>query len=75
MFAQDGQASFGPLPTDRPHQGKVQFLYQLPFGTAIGVSQIAQSGVPITGEIAVLPPNNFPVQIPIQARFGVKFSF
>ncbi len=62
MFQGDGQASYGPLPTDRPHQFKAQFVYQLPTNTSFGLIQFVQSGVPITGELGVLPPSNFPMQ-------------
>jgi hypothetical protein len=62
MFQQNGTPSYGPLPTDRPNQVKLQFLYQLKWGTTIGANQYFQSGIPITGEIGVLPPNNFPMQ-------------
>jgi len=62
MFNQHGEAEYGPLATDRPHQFKAQFIYQLPFGTSVGLNQYVASGVPITPEITVIPPNNFPVQ-------------
>jgi len=62
MFAQTGQPSYGPLPTDRPHQVKLAAIYQLRFGTTVGVNEYLQSGIPVTREMAVLPPNNYPVQ-------------
>jgi Carboxypeptidase regulatory-like domain len=62
MFLGNGQPNYGRLPTDRPHQVKLQFVYQLPFGTSIGVNQAIQSGIPITSEIGVFPTSNFPVQ-------------
>jgi hypothetical protein len=62
MFTQTGQPSYGPLPTDRPHQLKLNAIYGFNFGTTIGVNQYVQSGIPITREMAVLPPNNYPVQ-------------
>jgi hypothetical protein len=43
MFMQNGHPSFGRLPTDRPHQFKAQFVYQLPFGTSIVINQFAPS--------------------------------
>ena len=36
MFQDGGQPVYGPLATDRPHQFKTQFIYQLPFGTSVG---------------------------------------
>jgi hypothetical protein len=62
MFNQNGQPSYGPLPTDRPHQVKLQAIYQFKFGTTFGLNQYLQSGIPVTREMAVLPPNNYPVQ-------------
>ena len=38
MFQDGGDAVYGPLPTDRPHQFKTQFIYQFVFGTSIGVN-------------------------------------
>jgi hypothetical protein len=62
MFTQDGTPSYGRLPTDRPHQVKVQAIYQFRFGTTVGANEYLQSGIPVTREMAVLPPNNYPVQ-------------
>ena len=62
MFGDGGQAVFGPLPTDRPHQFKTQFIYQFGFGTSIGLNQYVASGLPVTREIGIYPPNNLPVQ-------------
>jgi outer membrane receptor protein involved in Fe transport len=61
-FGEDGQAVFGPLPTDRPHQFKTQFIYDFPFNLSAGLNAYVASGVPITREAAFLAPNNFPVQ-------------
>ena len=61
-FDGKGQPVFGPLATDRPHQVKAQFIYQLPFGTSIGVNEYIASGIPVTREVGVLPTSNFPVQ-------------
>jgi hypothetical protein len=62
MFKDGGQAVLGPLPTDRPHQFKTQFIYQFGFGTSVGVNQYVASGLPVTREIGIYPPNNLPVQ-------------
>ena len=61
MFDQKGQPVFGPLPTDRPHQFKLQAIYSLPFGTSFGVNEFVSSGVPVSRELGIFPPNNFPV--------------
>ncbi len=62
MFDGKGQAAYGLLPTDRTHQMKLQLVYDAKFGTSFGVNWYAASGIPRTREIAVIPPNNFPVQ-------------
>ena len=62
MFQDGGVAAFGPLATDRPHQFKTQFAYQFAFGTSLGVNQYVFSGLPVTREVGIYPPNNLPVQ-------------
>jgi hypothetical protein len=62
MFDENGQASFGRLPTDRPHQLKGQFIYLFNFGTAVGANQYLASGLPVSREIGIYPPNDLPVQ-------------
>ena len=44
------------------HQFKTQAIYSLPFGTSIGANYYLSSGVPVTREIGIYPPNNLPVQ-------------
>ena len=62
MFDESGQASYGLLPTDRPHQFKGQFIYIFDWGPAVGINQFVSSGLPVTREIGIYPPNNLPVQ-------------
>ena len=62
MFMDGGDPVFGRLPTDRPHQFKVNFIYQFAFGTSIGVNQFASSGIPVTRELGIYPTSNLPVQ-------------
>jgi hypothetical protein len=62
MFDGRGQQAYGLLPTDRPHQFKTQFIYMLPFGTSLGLNEYVASGLPVTRELSILPPNNYPVQ-------------
>jgi hypothetical protein len=61
MFMDGGEAVYGRLPTDRPHQFKTQFVYQAPFGTAIGLNQYVASGLPVSRELGIYPGNNLPV--------------
>jgi outer membrane receptor protein involved in Fe transport len=62
MFQDGGKAAYGPLATDRPHQAKAQFIYQLPIGTSVGLNQYVASGLPVTREIGIYPTSNLPVQ-------------
>ena len=62
MFQDGGQAAFGPLATDRPSQFKAQFIYQMPFGTSIGVNEYVASGLPVSRELGIYPTSNLPVQ-------------
>ena len=62
MFDGKGVAEYGLLPTDRTHQMKVQLTYDAKFGTSFGLNWYGASGIPRTREVAVIPPNNFPVQ-------------
>jgi len=62
MFQDGGGPALGLLPTDRPHQFKTQFIYQFGFGTSIGANQYVASGLPVTREIGIYPPNTLPVQ-------------
>jgi hypothetical protein len=62
MFRDGGVAAYGPLASDRPNQFKAQFIYQLPIGTSVGLNQFVASGLPVSREVAVLPPSLYPVQ-------------
>jgi hypothetical protein len=61
MFMDGGQPVYGPLPTDRPHQFKTQFIYQFPMGTSVGLNQYVASGLPVSREIGIYAGNNLPV--------------
>jgi len=41
-----GNVTDGVLGTDRPDQFKVSATYDLPWGTMLGVNQVAESGIP-----------------------------
>ncbi len=62
MFQDGGKPAFGPLPTDRPHQFKTQFIYQFHMGTSVGLNQYVASGLPVSREIAIFPGSGYPVQ-------------
>ena len=54
-FDQTGNPVNGILATDRTHQVKAQFIYQLAEGTSVGLNQFVASGIPKTSEMAVGP--------------------
>jgi hypothetical protein len=62
MFQDGGVPAFGPLATDRPHQFKTQFIYQLPIGTSMGLNEYVASGLPVSRELGIYPTSNLPVQ-------------
>jgi hypothetical protein len=62
MFDQTGNATFGPLPTDRPHQVKGQFIYQMKFGLSAGLNAYVASGTPVTREAAFVAGHGYTVQ-------------
>jgi hypothetical protein len=54
-FDQNLKPTYGNLPTDRPHQLKVQATYTAPFGTTLGLNQYVGSGTPQSTEVNVYP--------------------
>jgi hypothetical protein len=61
LFDGHGQPLEGVLPTDRTHQAKGQFIYQLPFGMTVGLNEYVASGVPISRAIQVVTGHNYPL--------------
>jgi hypothetical protein len=60
-FDENAQPVFGDLATDRTHQGKIQFVYDAPFGVAVGANWFLASGIPITREAAFIAGSNYPI--------------
>ena len=54
-FDARGNAVYGRLGTDRPHQLKVQLIYTAPWSTTVGVDQRVASGTPVSTEYNVSP--------------------
>jgi hypothetical protein len=54
-FDQNLDATYGLLPTDRPHQIKAQATYTAPFGTTVGINQYIGSGTPQSTEVNLYP--------------------
>jgi hypothetical protein len=61
-FDERGQSVLGVLPTDRTHQFKTQFVYDLNFGLSAGLVGFVASGTPTSREAPFLPASNYPVQ-------------
>jgi outer membrane receptor protein involved in Fe transport len=59
-FAENAVPSYGPLPADRPHQLRLQALYDFPFGTSAGATFNAASGTPVSRYVEI-PPGVAPV--------------
>ena len=59
-----GQPVLGRLPTDRPHQFKVQANYEMSWGTLIGANQYIASGIPVTREAAAITAQQLPDPVP-----------
>ncbi len=55
MFDERGEAVYGVLATDRPHQVKANALVDFPIGTSLGVRWFGLSGVPRSREAAFIP--------------------
>lgn len=55
LYDFSGRPVTGPLGTDRPHQFKAQLIYQLPWGTLLGVDQRVASGVPMSTVYSTFP--------------------
>jgi hypothetical protein len=60
----DGHANVlnGPFDTDRTHQIKLQGLYLFKFGTSIGTNAYLESGSPITRQVPIIFPDNYPIR-------------
>jgi hypothetical protein len=61
-FMGNGEPALGRLPTDRPHQFKMQANYEMPWGTLLGASQYVASGIPVTREAAAIAGHSYPIQ-------------
>jgi hypothetical protein len=61
-FDQTGKVLDGILDTDRPHQIKIQGLYQFKFGTSVGVNEYIATGTPLTRQVPIISPDNYPIR-------------
>jgi hypothetical protein len=60
-FDERAEPVYGSLATDRPHQVKLHVLGDFRFGTSVGASVYAASGMPRTRFAAFVPAQSFPV--------------
>ncbi len=51
-YDEKGNPTYGRLGTDRPHQFKVQAIYDFRFGTTVGFNQYVASGTPISRQVS-----------------------
>lgn len=51
QFDETGRPSYGKLATDRPHQLKLQAVYDFPIGTSVGLHWFGLSGIPRTRQV------------------------
>jgi hypothetical protein len=61
-FDGKGRVLDGVLDTDRTHQVKMQALYLTKWGTSVGVNEFVSSGTPLTRQVPIIAPDNYPVR-------------
>jgi len=61
-FDQTGKVIDGVFDTDRTHQVKIAALYQFSFGTSVGVNEYVASGTPLTRQVPIISPDNYPIR-------------
>jgi hypothetical protein len=61
-FDQHGNVLDGPFDTDRTHQIKMQGLYLFKWGTSVGLNAYLESGTPITRQVPIIAPDNYPIR-------------
>ena len=61
-FDQKAHVLDGVLDTDRTHQIKAQALYIFKWGTSVGLNEFLESGTPITRQVPIISPDNYPIR-------------
>jgi hypothetical protein len=61
-FDGQGRVLDGVLDTDRTHQVKAQGLYVFKWGTSVGLNAYLMSGTPITRQVPIIAPDNYPIR-------------
>ncbi len=57
-----GKVLDGPFDTDRTHQVKASAVYLFKWGTSVGVNEYVMSGTPITRQVPIISPDNYPIR-------------
>src|SRR5439155_23326799 len=57
-----GNVLDGVLDTDRTHQVKAQGLYAFKWGSSVGINAYLMSGTPITRQVPIIAPDNYPIR-------------
>jgi hypothetical protein len=70
VFDQHADALDGVLDTDRTHQVKLSGLYLFKWGTSVGLNQQIFSGTPITRQVPIIAPDNYPIRYRGRASDG-----
>jgi TonB dependent receptor/Carboxypeptidase regulatory-like domain/TonB-dependent Receptor Plug Domain len=70
VFDQHAKVLDGVFDTDRTHQIKASALYMAKWGTSFGVNQFGLSGTPITRQVPIIPPDNYPIRYRGRASEG-----
>jgi hypothetical protein len=61
-FDQHANVLDGVLDTDRTHIIKAQGLYLFKWGTSVGLNAYLESGTPITRQVPIIAPDNYPIR-------------
>jgi hypothetical protein len=70
VFDQHAGVLDGVLDTDRTHQVKLSGLYLFKWGTSVGLNQQIFSGTPITRQVPIIAPDNYPIRYRGRASDG-----
>ncbi len=61
-FDGHGNVLDGVFDTDRTHQVKAQGVYVFKWGTSVGLNAYLMSGTPITRQVPIIAPDNYPIR-------------
>jgi hypothetical protein len=70
VFDGHGKVIDGVLDTDRTHQFKFSGLYLFKWGTSVGLNEQIFSGTPVTRQVPIIAPDNYPIRYRGRASDG-----